>query len=178
MVPRPTNISRLHKKDLDPLALLAEAHCDQIRLCNILEEIADGLPQTIDRNLCAQASGYLEINLLEHHRQEENGLFVVLEERIHGEHGLPMILDRLREEHATDEGYACEIAEKLRQLANGSALQNPDMLGYMLRGFFEIYRRHIHWEDTILMPLARQHLDAADLKRVAERFSQLHPGEG
>ncbi len=174
MVPNPTDTSQLRGGSRNPLDVLAEAHIDQIRLCNILEEIADGLPGTIDRRLCAQASGYLENNLIEHHRQEENGLFLVLEERLHADNDLPEILDRLREEHATDEGFASEIAEKLDQLASGSTLQNPDMLGYMLRGFFEIYRRHIHWEDTILMPLARERLDAADLVLVAERISKLN----
>jgi hemerythrin-like domain-containing protein len=173
MVSISTNKSTNRDDNRNPLDILAKAHIDQIRLCNILEEIADGLPGSIDRSLCAQASGYLENNLIEHHRQEENGLFLVLEERLNADHDLPEILERLREEHATDEGFASEIAEKLTQLANGSTLQNPDMLGYMLRGFFEIYRRHIHWEDTILMPLAREHLDAADLVRVAERFSQM-----
>lgn len=178
MVSISTNNPQNRGKARNALDILAEAHIDQIRLCNILEEIADGLPGNIDRGLCAQASGYLENNLVEHHRQEENGLFLVLEERLNVDHGLPEILDRLRQEHATDEGFASEIAEKLTQLANGSTLRNPDMLGYMLRGFFEIYRRHIHWEDTILMPLAREHLDAADLDRVAERFSQLNSAEG
>ncbi len=178
MIPSPVNNSQQGGDVRNPLDVLADAHIDQIRLCNILEEIADGLPGTIDRSLCAQASGYLENNLIEHHRQEENGLFLVLEERLNADHDLPEILDRLREEHATDEGFASEIAEKLAQLANGSTLQNPDMLGYMLRGFFEIYRRHIHWEDTILMPLARQHLDAADLVRVAERIAQFNRAKG
>ena len=38
------------------------------------------------------------------------------------------------------------------------------MLGYMLRGFFERYRRHIHWENTLVMPLARLRLTPGDLE--------------
>jgi hypothetical protein len=37
------------------------------------------------------------------------------------------------------------------------------MLGYMLRGFFERYRRHVHWENTLIMPLARLRLSDIDL---------------
>ena len=34
------------------------------------------------------------------------------------------------------------------------------MLGYMLRGYFESRRRHIAWEETVLLPLADTHLTA------------------
>ena len=33
----------------------------------------------------------------------------------------------------------------------------------MLRGFFEHQRRHIEWENRVLLPLARQTLTRADL---------------
>jgi hemerythrin-like domain-containing protein len=36
------------------------------------------------------------------------------------------------------------------------------MVGYMLRGFFEGYRRHIHWEETLVIPFARQVLTEED----------------
>ena len=34
----------------------------------------------------------------------------------------------------------------------------------MLRGFFERYRRHIHWEDTLVMPMAHLRLTPEDLE--------------
>jgi cytochrome c553 len=41
------------------------------------------------------------------------------------------------------------------------------MLGYMLRGFFERYRRHVHWENTLVMPLVRRRLTEDDLANLA-----------
>jgi hypothetical protein len=37
----------------------------------------------------------------------------------------------------------------------------------MLRGFFERYRRHVHWENTLVMPVARVRLTAEDLESLA-----------
>jgi hypothetical protein len=49
---------------------------------------------------------------------------------------------------------------------------NPDMVGYMLRGFFERYRRHVHWENTLVMPLARLRLTPEDLDALQAQMSQ------
>jgi hypothetical protein len=37
------------------------------------------------------------------------------------------------------------------------------MLGYMLRGYFDSQRRHIAWEDRVVLPVARQVLTSDDL---------------
>jgi hemerythrin-like domain-containing protein len=38
----------------------------------------------------------------------------------------------------------------------------------MLRSFFESYRRHIHWENAVVLPLARSRLNAEDLVRLEQ----------
>jgi len=89
-----------------------------------------------------------------HHREEEEALFPL-------------------EEHASDEGFAEELVDILERLEQGEPADNPNMLGYMLRGFFENYRRHIHWENTVLIPLARRRLTAADVRELLERMQRL-----
>ena len=42
----------------------------------------------------------------------------------------------------------------------------------MLRGFFERYRRHVHWENQLVMPLARLRLTRDDLDQLAARLSE------
>ena len=153
--------------------MLTKAHAEHQRMCDLLEKIADGLPARIDERDCTLAAKFLEVNLPAHHRQEENGLFPVLAQKMKNQPGMRAILDRLREEHAIDEGFADEIAETLKKIASGSMPDNPDMLGYMLRGFFENYRRHIHWEDMFLFPMAQEHLNRDDLKMIASRLSGL-----
>ena len=153
--------------DRNPLDVIAQAHATQVEVCDALERIADGLPDDVDRRLCAQAASYLQYDLPRHHEDEERGLFAILKQRMLPDDGLDEILDRLASEHLTDTDFAGEIAESLEIMGRGEKVPNPGMIGYMLRGFFERYRRHVHWEDTLIMPVARQRLTPEDLVSLA-----------
>lgn len=151
----------------NPLDLIAHAHAHQMQMCDAMERIADGLPDEVDRRLCGQVASCLLFDLPMHHHDEETALFPILRGRALPEDGLDVILERLSYEHSTDNDFASEIAEALELLGQGTRPKNPDMLGYMLRGFFERYRRHVNWENTLVMPLARQRLTAEDLSNLA-----------
>ena len=156
----------------NPLDVIAQAHALQVQLCDALERIADGLPDDVDRRLCAQVASSLTYDLPLHHQDEETGLFPLLRERALDEDQIHDILSRLASEHMTDTDFASELSESLEILGRGEKVRNPDMVGYMLRGFFERYRRHVHWENTLVMPVARLRLtdeDLATLARVMER---------
>ena len=146
------------------LDLIERMHRIQLLLCDALERIADGLPQDIDRRLCQQAIDALRNDIPLHHQDEERGLFPLIERRAEPSDNIQPILAKLAQEHRTDEGYSAELIESLETLSEGRKLANPDMVGYMLRGFFESYRRHIQWEDTVVLPLARARLTEADIE--------------
>jgi hemerythrin-like domain-containing protein len=150
----------------NPLDMIAHAHAVQVEMCDAMERIADGLPDEVDRRLCAQVASRLQFDLPLHHHDEEEGLFPLLRKRARAEDGLDQILERLAAEHASDNDFASEIAETLETLAQGGRPANPEMLGYMLRGFFERYRRHVHWENQLVMPLARLRLTREDLEQL------------
>lgn len=147
----------------NPLDMIASAHALQVQMCDAMERIADGLPDEVDRRLCAQVAACLQFDLPLHHHDEEEGLFPLLRQRAKPEDGLDQVLERLASEHSSDNDFASEIAEALDILGQGGRPANPEMLGYMLRGFFERYRRHVHWENQLVMPLARLRLDREDL---------------
>ncbi len=154
----------------NPLDMIAHAHALQVQMCDAMERIADGLPDDVDRRLCAQVASCLQFDLPLHHHDEEAGLFPILRERVLPEDSLGEILDRLASEHSSDTDFASEIAESLEHLGQGGRASNPDMLGYMLRGFFERYRRHVHWENTLVMPVARLRLKPEDLETLSARM--------
>jgi hemerythrin-like domain-containing protein len=154
------------------LDLLDHEHRMQEHLCDILEKIADGLPQDTDPGLCRQAVQALRHDIPLHHRDEEAGLFPLLNKYAAKIPVLTEAIQRLEHEHDSDEALASEIIEQLEILAQGRHHGNADMLGYMLRAFFEGYRRHIHWEDAVIMPLARAHLSAADLKLLDQEMAK------
>ena len=156
----------------NPLDMIASAHAVQVQMCDAMERIADGLPDEVDRRLCAQVASCLQFDLPLHHHDEEEGLFPLLRQRAMPEDGLDQILERLAQEHSSDNDFASEIAEALETLSQGGRPANPEMLGYMLRGFFERYRRHVHWENTLVMPLARLRLTAEDLAALQARMNE------
>lgn len=156
----------------NPLDMIANAHAVQVEMCDAMERIADGLPDEVDRRLCAEVASRLTFDLPLHHHDEETALFPLLQRRALPEDGLDKILERLASEHDSDNDFASEIAEALETLAQGGRPQNPEMLGYMLRGFFERYRRHVHWENTLVMPLARLRLKPEDLVELDARMGE------
>lgn len=156
----------------NPLDVIALAHAMQADLCDAMERIADSLPDDVDRRLCAHVATRLQFDLPLHHEDEETGLFPLLKQRAQPEDGLNGVLERLAAEHGSDTDFASEIAEALDQLGQGARVANADMVGYMLRGFFERYRRHIHWENTLVMPLARKRLTEDDLQVLSARMEK------
>ncbi len=157
----------------DPFDLLLRDHETQWRMCGWLEEIADGLPGNAPPALCRKAALCLRQDMPLHHRQEEEALFPLLLARVEPADMAHDIIGRLREEHVNDLGFAEEVVDILLRMEAGEAVDNPDMLGYMLRGFFENYRRHIHWENTILIPLARKRLTDEDIGQMLSRMRRL-----
>lgn len=157
----------------DPIGYFEAQHMRHREMCNILESIADSLPDLVDCRLCGSLAGILRVDLPAVHRSEEVALFPLIELRAEPDDGVAGMLARLRQEHAIDEGYAQELGDLLDTLSGGVRPDNPDMIGYMLRGFFESYRRHVVWEQAILLPLARRRLTGADLQQLSETLSAL-----
>lgn len=152
----------------DPLGILCEEHALQNELCDLLEAIADGLPHRFDPQLALVSISMLETGLPSHMRLEEEALFPLLQKRAASDHSLQSALLCLAQEHDRDGATLLEITEGLREAVSQGRPSNPDMLGYMLRGFFESQRRHIAWEDTIVLPAAREVLTAADLAHMQD----------
>jgi len=146
----------------DPLSVIEEDHALQLELCDLLECLADGLPD-FNRAIARSAAAILRQGFRPHLQLEEDMLFPLLRHRAPQGSPLCAIMQQLEAEHAADEGFAHELADELQLLADTGFARNVEMLGYMLRGFFERQRRHIEWENCVLLPLARQILIAADL---------------
>lgn len=147
----------------DPIGLIAEEHALQRELCDLLEAIADGLPHRFDTGLAVIAVSILEGSVPRHMRLEEEALFPVLRNRVALEDPLHAALACLEEEHERDGASLVELTDGLKTAAQQGSVQNADMLGYMLRGYFDSQRRHIAWEDRVVLPVARQVLTQGDL---------------
>jgi hypothetical protein len=152
----------------DPIGLLHSDNALRLDLCDLLEHIADGLPENAAPQLAQLARAALERGWPDHTAFEEEALFPLL--HAHGDNhpGLLSGLNQLAFEHATDAGLDQEIVETLHDLARGGPPTNPDMVGYLLRAHFVPMRRHILWENAFLIPAARRLLSAADLASLSD----------
>ena len=95
---------------------------------------------------------------------EEGYLYPVLTKRLRRGELDEDLLVQIREEHASDECLAYDAADQLERALECGRAENPEMLGYMLHGFFECRRRHIAWEDAVVLPLARSRLSPQDFR--------------
>jgi hemerythrin-like domain-containing protein len=165
----------------DTLLAVDYDHALKLQFCNLLEGIADLLPGRVDHSAANGAIKVLESGFRPHVELEEQILFPLLRRRLPDDSLLVHICAQLEKEHGRDTDFAHEIAEALHPLSKDSDAANPEMLGYMLRGFFEGQRRHIDWENKVIISLARgsfQQPDHAEMRAWLEatdhrRFTDL-----
>jgi hemerythrin-like domain-containing protein len=119
----------------------------QLNLCDLLEAIADSLPDRIDRQQCLSVARMIGPLTKQAHAAEEQFLFPELASH-HGD--AEAVIEKLRLEHIEDECFAEEVQFELLQIGRGQPLMQPEATGYMLRGFFEGVRRHIRHEKELL----------------------------
>lgn len=151
----------------DPLAYLAHDHATQRALADLLEGVADGLPDGVDRRAAALGAHSLRMLAARRWALEEQALFPLIESRAPEGDPARRAIAIARREHRETAGRAIELADELEALADSGRARNPDALGFMLRAFFDGLRRHLDWMDATIMPAARDGLDAPSMRRDA-----------
>lgn len=162
-----TDVTRTGNRLLDAgkrdLAWLDRAHTEQLALCRELEEIADSLPASINRQKCIYAAKALGPLIKGIHHYEETVLFPQLQSNPDATEALGPTLERLKFEHCEDECFAEELTDALLKLGSGDRV-NMEAVGYMLRGFFEGIRRHIAFErEHLLQGITEEELQAGEI---------------
>ncbi len=134
-------------------ARLAHALERQMALCDLLEEIADSLPNRLDYATCLRASRLIGPLLRDAHAAEEAVLFPRIAATLGPANA---VVERLRLEHLEDESFAEEVQYELHQIGCRQPVLAPEATGYMLRGFFECLRRHVRQERELLACMPNQ----------------------
>lgn len=153
-----------------PIDMLAVEHALQLELNKALECIADGLPDQVDRGLVGRVTAILDKGLAAHFEFEEKVLFPMLRASASasGEAALLAALDQLALEHDRDHDIDVELVEELRFLAEQGRARNAEMLGYVPRCCFEVRRRHIEWENAVILPAARRILGREQIEALRQ----------
>jgi hemerythrin-like domain-containing protein len=147
----------------DPISIIEGEHALQLELCDLLDVIADDLPQTFDRSLAVIAVAILQGSVPAHTRFEDEALFPLLRRRLTADDPVLSALAYLEREHEWDKGILGQLTEALKCGVGECTVQNPEALSYVLRGFSESHRQHIAWEEQAVLPVARTTLTMDDL---------------
>lgn len=141
-------MTSLRKVDLNNLR---DCYSRLLDICDLLEGIADGLPNDVPRAQCQVLASSVADQLRATHAVENRVLLPLLLASEHA--GLRNAANRLRQEHEFDDQAVMEVEEALHDLILGKSVLSPDATGYLLRSFFESVRRHVHAEQDLLFLL-------------------------
>lgn len=166
--PIPENLFR------SPVDYLAADHYRQHLVCQFLDEIVLAAGAANVARLAGLALGYLEHDMPRHIADEEEDLFPLLRQRAKPEHRIDSVIARLTAEHAHDEGLSAEVCAGLRRLAKGEAVPAPAEFSRVVASYAESHRRHLGWEEDVVMPLARRLLSGQDMAAMGRRMAERH----
>jgi hemerythrin-like domain-containing protein len=147
----------------DPVEFIHREHDRQIVVLGAIERLADEPAADDSRETAAYALGYLERELPLHVEDEERDLFPRLAQRVTADDGFDDILAALQGEHEADDAYCRALMADLHRLAEGELPADPLAFAHQARAFVGFQRRHLAWENSVLLPLARRRLEASDL---------------
>ncbi len=137
------------------LHVIEQEHSAEICLCDLLERLADALPEPLDTEIAPTGVATLRSCVRRHIVLEENYLYPMLLKRAKKGEFNEDLFALISREHASDESHAYEAADEMEEALSRGRVTQPERLGYMLRCFFEARRRHIAWENAVIIPLAR-----------------------
>jgi len=153
-----------------PLAVLEACHGRIAKQCDTLEKLLAHLPEH-GADLQAQQAAravlaYFDTAAVHHHDDEERNLFPLLE--LAGAAGACELVEALTLEHDELALLWRRLRAQLQQIEAGVAAA---LDAAVVRRFIAMNRTHLEFENTHVLPLARQVLGAADLERLGRAMA-------
>jgi len=152
---------------------LAAEHRRQSALCDLLEQVCHNPRHGIAEPILAALHEYLDAGFALHIRDEEEDFLPVVERRAAPQENMRKLHAQLAHEHEVDLKIARDLAGEIDCLSKHQAFRDPAKFLSDAWRFAEAHRRHIVWEDSVVLPRARRCLTASDheqmLKSMAAR---------
>lgn len=154
-----------------PLQWFWAEHTRHRKMCRLLDDLADAgevWPGVTETLLC-----YLEREIPDHFRDEEDALFPRLRRRCTPQDNIGPVLTGLSADHAQDLAAAADIAALLRDCLarNTPPGADPDFRD-RLHDFAQHERHHLALEDAVVLRIAKFRLSEADLGHVSRKLSE------
>jgi len=156
----------------EPIEYLYADHFRQRCLCTALDEM---MAHSDDPSVpaCAQAVlTYLKQELPFHVADEEQSLFPLLRKRCEPEDRIDQVIGLLSEEHLRDDAHAEALIAGLQHVAAGTARTSWDAFWHAATAYSEAQRRHLSWENALVLPIARKRLSGADMLMLGHEMAR------
>lgn len=153
-----------------PLDVLEACHDRIARQCDTLERLLAHLPPHGADDQARQAARavmtYFDTAAVHHHDDEERNLFPLLEQA--GAPGACDLVETLTLEHDELALLWRQLRPDLQQVEQGITVILDEGL---VRRLIALYRSHLEFENTRVLPLARQLLGRAEIERLGRAMA-------
>ncbi len=154
-----------------PLDFMVAEHGRQLAVCKVMERLRHNPRHGAQRGTMEAVRSYLIRDYPLHIADEEEDLFPLLQQRCPREDSLDEVFALLRREHAADARLHLAVIEDLALLIGGRALDDPARAFLNLTTFGETQRRHLAWENAVVVPRAQRYLTEADHLNLGQRMA-------
>jgi hemerythrin-like domain-containing protein len=154
-----------------PLDFIVAEHGCRMAVCNVIERLRHNPRHGARRATMEAVRSYLIRDYPLHLADQEEDLFPLLQQRCPREDSLNQGLALLRRERAADAHLHLEVIDDLALLIGGRALDDPLRAFMNLAAFGGTQRRHIAWENAVMVPCARRYLTEADHSSIGRRMA-------
>ena len=152
-----------------PLEFIHEDHLRERQVCALIDDIAqDTVP---DNDAIFAVLSFLCNELPLHLRDEEEDLFPLLRRRCAPEDEIEKLIKKLHTDHAHADEDTPQIVAVLEELANETRAPDAHERAELL-AFASHARRHLIFENAIILPFARLRLTDIDLETLRIRMCQ------
>jgi hemerythrin-like domain-containing protein len=158
----------------DPIDRIVDEHFRQQALCHVLDRLARNPRHGGNREEIEEALDYLEGEMSLHAAYEKEDLLPLLGRRCQHGDRFGEISVALRENHASERALGATVLLELQRISAGGALANPAGFFASARRLTGAIRRHIIWENAVLVPLARRRLKGLDYPYLARKMADRH----
>ncbi len=154
----------------DPIQFIRQEHEQQLQACSQLENLVSASDGDPTSEWAQSLLSYFNRSLPLHALDEELDLFPLLRARQQQDSNLGDVLDQLLMEHEADEELASLVISDLRALSDGRAVGHLSRFQTNVHFFCEAQRRHLNWENLVILPLAEKVLTQDDKDEMAKRI--------
>ncbi|MHA1600403.1 MAG: hemerythrin domain-containing protein [Alphaproteobacteria bacterium] len=167
-----TRISHAPEAFRHPIAVIEADHVQQLALCDVLDRLLHNPRHGATAEEMAAVRDYLHHDLILHIADEEEDLFPIMRRHAAAGDDIEHIFELLQQEHQTDRCLNDELCGHVECLVSGHAFADPARFLMSVFTFAETQRRHLAWENTVVLKRARKYLSKTDQAELGQRMAK------